>query len=214
MEVTRDFPLFPLGLVALPGELIPLHVFEDRYKALVARCLDEPTEFGILCSDDDGTRATGCACEIAEVLERFDDGRINLVARGTRPFHLEAEQSDLPYPAGAVRFLDDDAADDPEPDLLAEVHEAYAELVRQATDRTPDLEDIAGMTAYAMAGTVEFAVEAKQHLLEARSETARLEQLLRLLRGALRRLDFIERAQAVARSNGKVRVGPKPDELQ
>jgi Lon protease-like protein len=213
MEVTRDFPLFPLRLVALPGELIPLHIFEERYKAMIARCLEEPSEFGIVCADDDGVRETGCACEIAEVLERFDDGRINLVARGTRPFHVEAEQADLPYPAGAVRFLDDDA-DDPDADLLAEVHEAYAELVREATDRTPDLAEIAEMSAYEMAGTVEFAVEAKQDLLEARSEVDRLEQLLRLLRGALNRLSFMERAQAVARSNGKVRVGPTPGELR
>jgi Lon protease-like protein len=212
MELTRDFPLFPLKLVALPGELIPLHIFEERYKTMIARCLDEPTEFGIVCADDDGLRETGCACEVAEVLERFDDGRINLVARGTRPFQIEAEQADLPYPAGAVRFLDD-AADDPDADLLAEVHEAYAELVRTATDRTPDLAEIAEMSAYAMAGTVEFAIDAKQELLEARSETERLAQLLRLLRGAIRRLEFVERAQAVARSNGKVRLGPTPDEL-
>jgi Lon protease-like protein len=214
MEEVRDFPLFPLALVALPGELVPLHIFEDRYKALVARCLEESSEFGIVCSDDDGLRDTGCACEIAEVLERFDDGRINLVARGTRPFRLDAEQADLPYPAGAVTFLADDKEEAPDPDLCAEVHEAYAELVRQATDRTPDLEEIGAMSAYEIAGTVEFAIEAKQHLLEARSETARLEQLLRLLRAALRRLDFIERAQAVARSNGKVRIGPKPEDLR
>jgi Lon protease-like protein len=214
MEVAQDFPLFPLKLVALPGELIPLHIFEERYKTMIARCLDEPTEFGIVCADDEeGMRSIGCACEIAEVLERFDDGRINLVARGTRPFHIETERADLPYPAGAVRFLDDDAADEPDADLLAEVHEAYAELVRTATDRTPDLAEIAEMSAYAMAGTVEFAVDAKQGLLEARSETARLEQLLGLLRGAIRRLEFVERAQAVARSNGKVRIGPTPDEL-
>ena len=212
MEVTRDFPLFPLRLVALPGELIPLHIFEERYKTMMARCLEEQSEFGIVCADDDGVRETGCACEIAEVLERFDDGRINLVARGTRPFHIEAEQGDLPYPAGAVRFLDDDA-DEPDSDLLAEVHESYAELVRTATDRTPDLAEIAEMSAYAMAGTVEFAIDAKQGLLEARSEPERLEQLLRLLRGALRRLEYVERAQAVARSNGKVRFGPRPDEL-
>ncbi len=212
MEVQRDFPLFPLELVALPGELIPLHIFEDRYKAMMARCLEEPTEFGIVCRDEDGLRETGCACAIAEVLERFDDGRLNLVARGTRPFRLEAEQADLPYPAGAVRFLDDEA-DDPDPDLLSEVHEAYAELVRTATDRTPDIAEIADMSAYAMAGTVEFGLSAKQDLLEARTETERLEQLRGLLRGAIRRLEFVERAQAVARSNGKVRLGPAPGEL-
>ena len=207
MELVRDFPLFPLRLVALPSELVPLHIFEDRYKALVERCLEEPTEFGIVCADEDGDgyRETGCACEIAEVLERFPDGRVNLVARGTRPIRVVAGQDDLPYPAGAVVFLDDDAAE-PEPDLLAEVHEAYAELVRQATDKEPDLAEVVGMSAYEIAATVEFALEAKQQLLETRSELERSEQLLRLLRGALKRLDFIERAQARARSNGKVRL--------
>ena len=215
---TRDFPLFPLQMVALPGELVPLHVFEDRYKALVDRCLEEPTEFGIVCADDDGLREVGCACEIAEVLERFDDGRVNLVARGTRPFRLEAEQDDHPYPAGAVEFLDDDDEVE-DPDLAGGVHAAYAELVRSATDRDPEEMEIAAMTAYEMAGTVEFNLEAKQQLLESRSETARLRQLERLLRGAVRRLDFMERAQAVARSNGKVRIGPgdppipRPDDL-
>lgn len=207
MEPTRDFPLFPLRLVALPGELVPLHIFEERYQALVERCLNEPTEFGIVCASDEGLRETGCACEIAEILERFDDGRINLVARGTRPFRLHDRQENLPYPAGAVEFLAD-VASDAGVDLLAEVHEAYAELVRQATDRDPDLVEIAEMSAYDMAATVEFNVDSKQQLLELRAESARLDLLLSLLRAAMRKLDFVERAQARARSNGKVRLGP------
>jgi Lon protease-like protein len=203
----RDFPLFPLRLVALPTELVPLHIFEDRYQALVERCLEEPTEFGIVCvgEDGEGMEETGCACEIADVLERFDDGRVNLVARGTRPFRITAVQDDFSYPAATVAFLDDDASE-ADPDLLAEVHEAYAELVREATDKDPDIAEIAEMSAYRIAGTVEFAVEAKQQLLETRSEAVRTEQLLRLLRGALKRLEFMERAQARARSNGKVRL--------
>src|SRR4051794_21464254 len=106
---TPDFPLFPLRLVALPSELVPLHIFEDRYKAMMERCLNEPTEFGIVCQvDDDEVAEIGCACEIAEVLERFPDGRINLVARGTRPFRVDLPQDDFPYPAGTVTFLEDE----------------------------------------------------------------------------------------------------------
>src|SRR5687767_6664054 len=105
MELTRDFPLFPLRLVALPTELVPLHIFEERYKAMFARCLEEPTEFGIVWVADDGLRPIGCACEVAEVLERFEDGRLNLVARGTRAFRIERRQDELPYPAGTVEFL-------------------------------------------------------------------------------------------------------------
>jgi Lon protease-like protein len=206
MPTVRDFPLFPLGLVALPSELIPLHIFEERYKTMIGRCRTEPSEFGIVWMADDGLRQIGCACEIAEVLDELEDGRINLVARGTRPFRIEARQEELPYPAGTVEFLDDR---DEEIDLDAgrEAREAYAELVRQATDRTPEPAELEAMSAYEMAATVEFGLDAKQGLLDLRSETARLKLVTRLFRAAVKRLDFVERAQARARTNGKVNFG-------
>jgi Lon protease-like protein len=203
VELVRDFPLFPLGIVALPTELIPLHIFEERYKTMIARCLDEESEFGIVWVADDGLKAIGCACEIAEVLERMPDGRMNLVARGTRPFRIEARQDELPYPAGTVEFLAD-PVEEPDQEAREDAHAAYAELVEQATDRTPDREEIAGMTAYQMAATVEFGLDAKQGLLDQRSEAERLRLVAKLFRAAMKRLDFVERAQARARSNGKV----------
>ena len=206
MALVRDFPLFPLGLVALPSELVPLHIFEDRYKTMVERVLEEDGEFGIVWVADDGLRAIGCACRIADVIERTDDGRINLVARGTRPFRIERRQDDLPYPAGIVEFLDDREERVPE-DVAGDAHSAYAELVEQATDRAPDADEVGAMSAYEMAATVEFGLEAKQGLLDLRSETARLKLVTRLFRGAIKRLDFVERAQARARSNGKVHFG-------
>jgi Lon protease-like protein len=203
VDLIRDFPLFPLGLVALPTELVPLHIFEERYKAMVARVLEEEGEFGIVWVADDGLRDVGCACEIAEVLERMPDGRLNLVARGTRPFRIEARQDELAYPAGVVEFLED-RSEDPDEGVAGEAHAAYADLVRQATDRTPDENEIAGMSAYEMAATVEFGADAKQGLLDLRSEAERLKLVTRLIRAAIKRLDFAERAQARARSNGKV----------
>jgi Lon protease-like protein len=206
VSAVRNFPLFPLGLVALPSELVPLHVFEERYKTMMARVLEEEGEFGIVWVSDDGLRPVGCACEIAEVLERMPDGRLNLVARGTRAFRIEARQEELAYPAGTVEFLED-RTEEVDAEAAAQAHALYAELVEQATDRTPDPEEIAAMSAYEMAATVEFGLEAKQGLLDLRSETARLRLLVRLIRGAIKRLDFIERAQARARSNGKVHFG-------
>ncbi|WP_051325158.1 LON peptidase substrate-binding domain-containing protein [Candidatus Solirubrobacter pratensis] len=203
MALVKDFPLFPLGLVALPSELVPLHIFEERYKTMIARCLEEESEFGIVWLADDGLRPIGCACEIAEVLERMPDGRVNLVARGTRPFRIEARQDQLAYPAGTVEFLAD-RPEDPDADAADAAHAAYADLVEQATDKVPDAEEVAGMTAYEMAATVEFGLEAKQGLLDLRSESARLRLVTRLFRAAIKRLDFIDRAQARARSNGKV----------
>jgi Lon protease-like protein len=204
-RLVREFPLFPLGLVALPSELIPLHIFEQRYKAMMNECLRDDREFGILWLADDGLREIGCACEIAEVLERMDDGRMNLVARGTRPFRVLERQGHLAYPAGVVEFLDD-RDDDADADATLAAHEAYADLVRRATDRDPTEEELAEMTAYAMAATVDFGLEAKQGLLDLRSETARLRLVTRLFRAAIKRLDFVDRAQARARSNGRVRL--------
>jgi Lon protease-like protein len=204
-RLVREFPLFPLGLVALPSELIPLHIFEQRYKAMMNECLRDEREFGILWLADDGLREIGCACEIAEVIERMDDGRMNLVARGTRPFRVLERQGHLAYPAGVVEFLDDRVGEI-DADVAQAAHEAYADLVRRATDRDPTAEELAELDAYAMAATVDFGLDAKQGLLDLRSENARLRLVTRLFRAAIKRLDFVDRAQERARSNGRVRL--------
>lgn len=204
-RLVREFPLFPLGLVALPSELIPLHIFEQRYKAMMNECLRDEREFGILWLADDGLREIGCACEIAEVIERMDDGRMNLVARGTRPFRVLERQGHLAYPAGVVEFLDDRGGEI-DADVAQAAHEAYADLVRRATDRDPTAEELAELDAYAMAATVDFGLDAKQGLLDLRSENARLRLVTRLFRAAIKRLDFVDRAQERARSNGRVRL--------
>jgi Lon protease-like protein len=205
-RLSRDFPLFPLGLVALPGELIPLHIFEERYKTMMNECLREEREFGIVWLSDDGLREIGCACEIDQVLEHMEDGRMNLLARGTRPFRVVERQGHLAYPAGVVEFVRD-REDPPDPELVRAARAAYAELVKLATDREPDERDLSEMSAYAMAATVDFGLEAKQGLLDLRSENARLRLVTRLFRAAIKRLDFVDRAQARAKSNGKVRFG-------
>ncbi len=205
-RIRRDFPLFPLGLVALPSEYVPLHVFEARYRTMIAECLERDREFGIIWLADDELKPVGCACAIERVLERMDDGRMNILTRGTRPFRLVERQDGLPYPAGIVEFLEDRHTQ-PDDEARRGAREAYATLVAQATDAEPDAERILGLTAYEMAATVEFGLDAKQGLLELRSENARMRLVTRLFRAALKRLDFVDRAQARARSNGKVRFG-------
>jgi Lon protease-like protein len=200
----RDFPLFPLGIVALPSEVVPLHVFEERFKTMIGECLERESEFGIVWMSDDGLRPVGCACEITEVLERMEDGRMNILTRGTRPFRIVERQENLAYPAGEVEFLRD-RDEEVDRELLADAQESYASLVEQATDTRPDAADLAPMGAYDMAATVDFGLDAKQGLLDLRSENARLHLIVRLFRAAAKRLDFAERAQARARSNGKVR---------
>jgi Lon protease-like protein len=205
-ETVREFPLFLLPTVALPEELIPLHVFEERYKTMVEECIQHERPFGILWLSDDGLREVGCAVVIQRVLERFDDGRMNVLVRGTRPFRVVERQSHLAYPAAVVEFLED-RVEQPEAQLLEGAHADYKELVERATDRTPDDAELCEMGAYAMAATVDFGLDAKQGLLDLRSEKARLRLVRRLFRAAMKRLDLVEHAHERARSNGKVRFG-------
>jgi Lon protease-like protein len=204
--VSSEFPLFPLALVALPGELVPLHIFEDRYKTMMSGCLDDGSEFGIVWLADDGLREIGCAMVIEQVLERMDDGRMNLLARGTRPFRVLERQGHLPYPAGVIEFVEDQD-DSPDAELVNEARDAYAVLVKRATDREPESNELDQMSAYDMAATVDFGLDAKQGLLDLRSESARLRLVTRLFRAATKRLDFVDRVQAQARSNGRIRFG-------
>jgi Lon protease-like protein len=199
----QDFPLFPLGIVALPTESVPLHVFEDRFRTMIEECLDGESEFGIVWLSEEELKLVGCACEIEEVLERTDDGHFTILVRGTRVFRLLQRQDDLPYPAGIVEFLAEQE-EPPDKGVAREAHELYGELVEQATERTLSEEELAEMSAYSMAGTVDFGTDAKQELLELRSENARLRLLTLLFRAAIKQMELVERAQQRARSNGKV----------
>jgi Lon protease-like protein len=204
-RLRTEFPLFPLGIVALPGELVPLHIFEERYKQMIGECLRDDGEFGIVWLSDEELQEVGCACAIDRVLERMEDGRMNILVRGTRPFRVLERQAHLAYPAGMIEFLAD-LDEQPEDELLETTQRAYGELVKLATDREPTAEELAGLDAYSMAATVDFGVQAKQELLDLRSENARLRLLTRLLRAAVKRMELVELAQERAKSNGKVRI--------
>jgi Lon protease-like protein len=173
---------------------------------MIEECLRQEREFGIVWLSEEELKPVGCACEIDRVLERLQDGRLNILARGTRPFRLIERQDDLPYPAAVVEFLHE-LEEDPEDDVTQETRGLYAELVEQATDRTLAEEELAELDAYTMAATVEFGTDVKQELLELRSENARLRLLTLLFRAAIKRLALVDRAEARARSNGKVRFG-------
>ena len=204
LEIER-FPLFPLGLVLLPGELVPLHIFEERYKQMIGECLDEEREFGILWLADDELKEVGCAARVTRVLERFEDGRMNILAEGTTPFRMERRIGDMAYPAGDVVLLDDEP--DSDDDALERARTTYADLVEEVTDARPEAETLAGLDAYGMAATVDINPAAKQALLELRSEPARLEQLDGLFAEALRRIKTAARVAEQASGNGHLKPG-------
>ena len=189
----------------LPGELVPLHIFEDRYKQMIGECLDQEREFGILWLADDELKEVGCAARITRVLERFDDGRMNILAEGTTPFRMERRIGDLAYPAGDVVLLDDEPDEDAE--ALERARTIYADLVEEVTDTRPESEALSGLGAYGMAATVDINPAAKQALLELRSEPARLEQLEGLFGEALRRIRTAAQVAEHASGNGHLKPG-------
>jgi Lon protease-like protein len=198
MSPDRDteLPIFELPVVLLPGELLPLHIFEERYKRMIGRSLDSGEPFGIVFRDDTGgARNVGCTARVADVLERFEDGRLNIVVTGESPFRV-LDRADAPeFPVGEIELID--AADEPDPgdeEAASGARAAFAELLDQVSEEGPS-EEIIEQGAYELAGRIELPADTKQRLLELRSEDERM----RLLERALRTVaDAVRRSQQIA----------------
>jgi Lon protease-like protein len=201
-----ELPIFELPAVILPGELLPLHIFEERYVRMIGHCLEAAEPFGIVFRDEEGTaHRIGCTARIQEVTERFADGRMNIIVAGERPFKVLERFEDADYPAGEVEPIDledEPAADDP--DEADATKSAFAELVERVSGEAPDVEDLETDDSYAIAARVELPSETKQALLEQRSEPERMRMLGNALRALVnavaRSRDIAERAKV----NGKV----------
>jgi Lon protease-like protein len=201
-DLLERFPLFPLGLVLLPGEVVPLHIFEERYKLMIGECLENDTEFGIVWLSDEGLKEVGCTAAVTRVIDQMEDGRMNILVEGSNPFRLLRRIEELPYPAGDVELLED--GEEPAADGGDQARERYAQLVERVTDERPESDDLAGLDAYGMAATLDFDPDAKQSLLELRSEEGRMERLSELFTATLAGLDRAEVAAERARGNGRM----------
>jgi Lon protease-like protein len=208
-----DLPIFELPVVLLPGELLPLHIFEERYKRMISRCLEDDAPFGIVLRDDDGSaHRVGCEARVTEVLERFEDGRLNIVVAGERPFKVLDRYETPDYPAGEVEPIDPDPSPDEATDAANVARASFVELVRRVSGEDPDPDDLAGADSYGLAARVELPPETKQLLLELRSEPERMRVLGRALRALLEAVSRSERIAERARMNGKVIVGVSLDD--
>ena len=204
-----EIPIFELPAVILPGELMALHIFEERYKRMIGHCLDSEEPFGIVFRDDEGSaRRIGCTARVTEVLERFDDGRMNIVVTGELPFKVLDRFEAPEYPSGEVEPIDptdDEATDD---EVVAErAREAFAELVERVSGEPPEDGQPVEGSAYEIAGRVELPAQTKQHLLELRSEHDRMRVLASALRALVAAVERSEEIAERAKMNGKVVVG-------
>jgi Lon protease-like protein len=198
-----ELGLFPLGIVLLPTEQIPLHIFEDRYQELIGECLDLELEFGLIYADDEGLREVGTRAAVTEVLDRFDDGRLNIVVEGGERFRLLELTEGRSFQTALVEPIEDedDAADPKESAHAVELFHRLVELTGAEVEE-PSL--TAEQLSFELAGRFEFAPELKQKLLKLTSERQRMHLLAEILAGAAvaveRERDIADRAQG----NGKV----------
>jgi Lon protease-like protein len=205
-----ELPIFELPLVLLPGEKVPLHIFEDRYKRMVGTAIDQEVPFGIVLRDDEGARSIGCTARIDEV-ERLDDGRMNIVVSGESPFKILDRFESPEYPAGEVELLPEEEVPPVDEDSANAAREAFAELAERATGERPDPDELDSASAYAIAARIELPAETKQRLLELRDEDERMALLANALGAVERALERAEEAAERASSNGKVHFPGLPE---
>jgi Lon protease-like protein len=199
-----EIGLFPLNLVLVPGEQAPLHIFEPRYRELIAECLDRGRDFGLVLEDDEGMREVGTRCSVVEVLDHFPDGRLNVVVQARERVQLLEMTAGRAFQTAEIETLPDES-DDPSEDELEECLAAYARVVAAAEAELEDL-DLDDSIAYQIASRIDFGTEVKQGLLEIRSERERVVRLAPMLNQAA---EAVEREQEVrSRASGNGRVEP------
>ncbi len=203
----RRLPIFELPLTLLPGEQVPLHIFEERYKRMIETSISSGEEFGILLSDGDGARSVGCTAAVEEVLERFEDGRLNVVVTGVRPFKVLDRFGDPEDPAAEVEVIEAHAGEE-DAGAAEGARSAFLDLAEQASGQRPDEAEVAEQSAYGLAARVELPSETKQELLQIGDEGERMALLADVFSTLLETLARSEEIAERAQGNGKVRIGP------
>ena len=200
-----DLGLFPLPLVLLPTEQVPLHIFEERYQELIGECVEQDREFGLVYADDDGIRQIGTRARVADVLARFDDGRMNIVVEGRDRFKLLELTSGRSFTTGEVVPLEEE--DDPaEPESV----DRALLLFERLRDVTGSEVEVPSPTtfqlSFTLAGRVELATDVKIELLEEVSEAKRIERVCELLEVAAVTVERQRQAAERAATNGRVPI--------
>ena len=180
-------PLFPLSVVLLPGETLPLHIFEPRYRSMVHRCLEEDSEFGVLLALPKGIVRVGCTAAIVDVPQRYGDGRMDILTVGRKPFRIldlcTAEwYADETLLEGFVDYLED-REQLPETQLCRELSDLY-EMCHTLVFGDYPKKDLSASCEFShvVASTLPIDLMWKQQLLELRCEADRQERLISYLR--------------------------------
>jgi Lon protease-like protein len=194
-------PLFPLRVVLLPGASLPLHIFEDRYKEMIGEAIRDGTEFGVVQAGEKGILNIGCTATIREVVNRYDDGRLDIVSIGRRRFEIFLLDEEKTYLRGAVTFFDDEDSEPAPVELKAMALAGLKILSSREEGPEPADEDPNAPLSFRVGqwiGDLAF----RQMLLGLRSETERLRHIATYLPDYLAKLKRVEHIRRVAPTNG------------
>jgi len=201
-------PLFPLNVVLLPGANLPLHIFEPRYRQMVRRCVDEKCEFGVLLALPKGIVRVGCTAEVTEVVNRYNDGRMDILTIGRSPFRIVDLVNGEGYAKdelleGDIDFLDDRdyRTDSRIKNELMQLYEVCHTLVFDDYPRNMECEGTENLS-FLVASTLPMDLLWKQQILELRSEADRQERLIGYLREWAPHLQKREKSRARAGGSG------------
>jgi ATP-dependent Lon protease len=206
-EPVAELGLFPLDTVLLPGEFLPLHIFEPRYRELIGECLDTAGEFGLIYHRvyQDGSQAgpVGTRAAVAETLQRYDDGRLDVVVSGGDRFRLLELTTGRSFITATVAPFAD-AGSEPDPgDELATCRAAFSRILAVVGD-PEGLGDDENPDSFTMAARLGLPSQLKQELLDMTSERARLVRLTEELTGPLATQLQAREIGRRASTNGKV----------
>ena len=206
-ETTVILPLFPLNMVLFPDMPLPLHIFEERYKAMIGECLERNMPFGVVLirsGQEVGAPAepfgTGTSARVLRS-ELLDQGRMNIMTKGERRFEVLEITQQTPHIEALVRFLEEPVGEGFS-GLTAELTEEYSKMVRNLTALSGGyasqvtIPDDPVSLSYAIAGSLELPAPVRQELLEASTANDRLNRLMPLLRRGNHALE-----EAVAKRN-------------
>jgi len=201
-------PLFPLEVVLFPEMLLPLHVFEERYKEMIAECQQGNSPFGVLYSHDERIETIGCTAEISQLIKRYSDGRIDLVAVGRKRFQVSFFDSERAYLRASVELLPDWVGErdrEASEKLARQTLDLYAQaskLMGQNHPEEPSSESSLRGLSFKLASSLHLQNQIRQRILEARSEDRRLEVLAEHLSALIPQLIERQKSAKLAGSNG------------
>jgi ATP-dependent Lon protease len=211
MASIDSLPLFPLNLVLYPGEELPLHIFEERYKELTQYCLDHDVAFGIIRSEEEALADVGTTARIEQIVSQYDDGRMDILVTGEERFQLLETHDEKSYFTADVLLIEDENQD-LDLDLKERVITQHMKLLELA-GRTvrPDLYQDVEALSYVLAQNAALNAEQKQELLEVQGENERIRYLIDHFESLIPRVEKKEDVHRRIRSNGHFKDFP-PEE--